>query len=229
MTASSATIIPEQSTAQDQPFKVCTICEQNLPSNKFAGWNRVCKSCKAKKRKIRASEFQLLKENILTHKTCCKCDECKPVNNFRKSNRTKDGLKTWCRECENLYENARKKSKDFADIDDGKLKICSTCGIPQPRSNFHRSKRDPDGVKGQCRSCRAADAIDYNKRNKDIRKAYPILMLKHEKENTTKICSNKACTFGGLPQPWTRFYKNYYVTMGFNRCCMDCYIERALI
>lgn len=230
MTASQSELYIGKPSVEFDSFKICTICEQCLPIEEFKKWSRICKPCTAKRKRLRASELQLLEENILTHKNCNKCKECKPVDDFRKSNQTKDGLKAWCRKCENLYENNRIKSINYPFVDDGRLKICSTCRVSQPLSNFHKSKRYLDGVKGQCKSCRSAESIDFNKRNKEkMMERYALVILKHEQENTTKVCSNKDCTFKGLPQPWTRFYRNSRVCDGLQSYCMDCFIEKALI
>src|ERR1700687_81641 len=38
-------------------------------------------------------------KNIIMYKICTKCESTKDVINFGKDNRTKDGLKVWCKSC----------------------------------------------------------------------------------------------------------------------------------
>jgi hypothetical protein len=33
------------------------------------------------------------------------------------------------------------------------LKICSTCNLPKPRSDFYRKSASPDGLQYDCKSC----------------------------------------------------------------------------
>lgn len=49
-------------------------------------------------------------------KTCSKCSENKPLDQFNKTKRNKDGLQTWCRECTKQYKQSyyAEKSKDEA-------------------------------------------------------------------------------------------------------------------
>ncbi len=39
----------------------------------------------------------------LTEKTCTRCGETKPVTEFSKASRSKDGLKEWCKQCAAIY------------------------------------------------------------------------------------------------------------------------------
>jgi hypothetical protein len=43
-------------------------------------------------------------------KTCTKCKETKPLSEFCKDKRTKDGLSGWCKDCVKSYNKEYQKS-----------------------------------------------------------------------------------------------------------------------
>jgi len=55
-------------------------------------------------------------------------------------------------------------------------KRCSKCGLEKPRDEFHKDKRNTDGLRSDCKVCRAAQQKAYHKSyyesNKDKVKAY---------------------------------------------------------
>lgn len=51
-------------------------------------------------------------DNIVTEKVCTKCKDTKPVGSFGNHNRTKDGLRKWCRSCE--YESSKSRISGYS-------------------------------------------------------------------------------------------------------------------
>ena len=47
------------------------------------------------------------------------------------------------------------------------MKTCRKCGISKPIHDFHKDSMSKDGVRSDCRDCRAQYIMDYNKKNKD--------------------------------------------------------------
>ncbi len=45
------------------------------------------------------------------YKICSKCKQEKPVSEFRKAKRYKDGIFSWCRKCTNKWESEHRKGK----------------------------------------------------------------------------------------------------------------------
>lgn len=48
-------------------------------------------------------------------KKCSHCGETKPITEFNKNSKTKDGLKSWCRQCSSEY-NALRYSKSKPQV-----------------------------------------------------------------------------------------------------------------
>lgn len=52
---------------------------------------------------------------VITHKTCCACDELKPLGDFQRTRRTKDGHQSWCKACRAAYDAAHTAAKAVYD------------------------------------------------------------------------------------------------------------------
>lgn len=92
-------------------------------------------------------------------KTCSKCCEAKPRDQFPPRKQSPDGLHCWCRECNRSYlreyylKNRPPLTREIAEIKDGK-KVCHKCGVNKHLSEFHRQASGPGGRRTTCKACR---------------------------------------------------------------------------
>lgn len=100
----------------DVATKVCNRCHRELPVSSFSrksdtkdGYQFQCKDCQAEMARQlywKRKEEQAKEKEPTQTKICRQCGRELPVSMFGKAPKNGDGLKSYCRECEN--ENCRK-------------------------------------------------------------------------------------------------------------------------
>lgn len=108
-------------------------------------------------------------EGNLISKECSCCHKIKPVSEFHKCEKAKDGLKSRCKKCRN--ERRRKKKPIIRNYDDeGNLisKECTHCHKIKPVSKFSKDKNKTDGLQCKCKECDK----EYEKKHKQEKKKY---------------------------------------------------------
>lgn len=106
-------------------------------------------------------------------KVCTKCLEEKPLTEFNKYSRSKDGLNHHCRECSRTfarqYKNKIKEINASLTIEEIRLKTptkkCSKCRETKPSDNFNRCNLFRDGLQEKCRSCDNKWVSEWDKAN----------------------------------------------------------------
>lgn len=106
------------------PTKVCSICGQELPVDKFYvnkkkkdGYSPACKSCfsyrekEELQRQRRKKKIALQAEVGEGYKICSHCERILPLSQFNKCKNNKDGLETYCKECRYKKNQASKAKK----------------------------------------------------------------------------------------------------------------------
>ncbi len=98
-------------------------------------------------------------------KICSKCGESKPLSCFRKGKRYKNGLRSQCRDCENLRKRelwvsrgltkTQLCAKRLEEQDLTNKKTCCSCGESLDFDEFYKDKNRPDGLTYRCRYCHA--------------------------------------------------------------------------
>ena len=84
-------------------------------------------------------------------KQCFRCGKTKPTSEFNKNVDSKDGLQSYCRDCQKEYNRSNKKqTKLYREPNKGLLK-CSRCGKLKPISEFYRDTKF--GYAYRCISC----------------------------------------------------------------------------
>jgi len=97
-----------------------------------------------------------------TVRTCRWCAAERPLDDFVKSKKSKNGRLHRCKPCRaeqnSVWAKANRRERRAALP---KEKVCTACGDTKPSSSFHKSKRD--GLKSKCRECRATETRDYGR------------------------------------------------------------------
>src|SRR5688572_22658589 len=119
-------------------------------------------------------------------KTCSKCHIEKDESEFWKSSQKKDGLCNACKKC--MYKSHmawyRKIGvKEMHKAIIGDKKICSTCKVAKPFSNFYKQNKR-EGLSSSCKECSKYNLRAWVKKNKN--KAYDY-GVKYRKENWDNI------------------------------------------
>ena len=91
-------------------------------------------------------------------KVCIKCGEEKELKDFYKNKTTKDGYANACKSCVKKYERSKYVKREKEVLPEGK-KRCSTCKGVYNVTDFSPTKRHPDGLSYDCRSCARAKEL----------------------------------------------------------------------
>jgi hypothetical protein len=98
-------------------------------------------------------------------KKCTKCKKRKDESEFYRNGRSKDGLGSWCKDCERAYARKRyrkdgkglKKYYRYEErhrvVDQVKQKRCSRCKRWKADSQFYKKRRHKDGLAAWCKEC----------------------------------------------------------------------------
>jgi len=128
--------------------------------------------------------------NGVKHKRCTKCQRWKEETEFCKDRARKDGLKIYCKGCNNAYalRHRRKNKKAVRDylryeerhrvIRGFKEKLCSRCKQWKYYSDFYRCRQSKDGLSLWCKEC---GRKRYERIKKGARKEWRLLKLFHKK------------------------------------------------
>ena len=90
----------------------------------------------------------------MKRKICCRCNANKPLNEFHKNSRAKDGLQYHCKECH--YEIKRKRKRPPKEDIPKDTKRCTACNKIKPLTEFHKAnsyKSCRKEVRGKCKEC----------------------------------------------------------------------------
>lgn len=103
-------------------------------------------------------------------KYCQRCKTVKPVSEFNPSKDTKDGLRCYCKTCNNelnrQYTKQKKEKHQEVQDEIPTYKICTKCGIEKPITEFNKDHKGKDGKRSQCRQCDLAYQKRYQERQK---------------------------------------------------------------
>lgn len=91
-------------------------------------------------------------------KTCCRCKQPKPLNDFPLKKQNKDGRSGYCCPCKRAYSReweARKRKERGTPLVPTN-KFCTRCGATKPSASFHRNRSATGGLSDYCADCENA-------------------------------------------------------------------------
>ena len=100
-------------------------------------------------------------------KRCSKCREIKPLTEFHKCSKSKDGCKSQCKICR-FNENLSFKELGIYILLENK--ICSVCQLDKPIKEFGRDLSKKDGYYAMCKLCANQKVKDYYANNPGFKK-----------------------------------------------------------
>jgi hypothetical protein len=160
-------------------------------------------------------------------KRCTKCKRWKEESEFCKDRARKDGLKIYCKSCNNLYafELRRKRKKPVREylrygdrhrvVRGFKEKLCSRCKQWKFYSDFYKNSRKKDGLTVWCIECE-------NERLGHKRKGLRTNLRYEDRHRVVKGIRQKFCRKCNSWKNESEFYKNKSVRDGLNDRCKKC-------
>lgn len=151
-----------------------------------------------------------------------KCNRCKielELSAFTKDSSKKDGLRTLCKSCTKVTQDAW-YAKEYAWFHNqqaeklsSSMKTCSKCGEVKPKSEFHKDKAALDKLRYNCKECDKAgkkaskrDILSYNRKwtseNKDKVKVYVKRYTSKKPETVTYQASLRRASKRNATPPW---------------------------
>jgi hypothetical protein len=104
---------------------------------------------------------------MIDRKTCTLCHTEYNISEFNKHSLTKDGYRTYCRNCGSKKKRIRRLNNPKNNSISVSSKICRTCGIQKPAEYFTKDKNNPDGLCTQCKECRSINTKKYYESKKE--------------------------------------------------------------
>ena len=146
----------------DESLKRCTRCKEIKPledfhrdKNRADGRGHRCRACdSAEALRQHAERKKLIPTPPAETKTCSKCGETKPLNQFHYSPRYALGVTRQCKACRNEYIRLHHQAKKTAPKIECTSKTCLRCGEEKTIDSFARDQRSKDRHTARCLKCR---------------------------------------------------------------------------
>jgi hypothetical protein len=139
-------------------LKICTKCKigkslDNFNLEKRRGSYRPrCKQCQNEDSKKYHQKIQ--KEGYIECETsfCIKCKQTLPFKEFIKDKRKPKGIDSNCKTCNR--ERLKKYDKPKTTHIQVEEKVCTSCGILKPKSEYYKNSYKIDGLTSSCKFCK---------------------------------------------------------------------------
>lgn len=92
-------------------------------------------------------------------KTCARCEQSKETDRFKSLKTAKDGLNSWCIDCQIEYRNTHVPNKPKLIAEKEGHKVCRRCATEKPFQEFSGNKKIKSGLNSWCKACMS----DYSK------------------------------------------------------------------
>jgi len=163
-------------------------------------------------------------------KRCTKCRRWKELSDFNKDRARKDGLKVYCKRCNNAYALKRyrqnkKPVRDYLRYEERhrvirgiREKLCSYCKKWKYYSEFYKNRSSKYGLSCRCKECER-ERVGY--KNKGSKK----YLRFEDRHRTIKGTKEKFCRKCGKWKNESEFHKNRSSKDGLNSSCKECSLK----
>lgn len=196
---------------KDVKTKICTKCKIEKPLEEFHKDKNTKDGKSYKCKKCGHEYYKASIKNIIPplgmSQNCTKCMIEKPLSEFYKNNRSKNGVRTICADC----SNSSIKEKNNTPPLEGTI-ICKSCKLEKPVSEYSNCKKLNNGKIGICKSCERTrrdttakkDISVYFRRNLWGQGRKKKKLRKEDKDSVTQFVSSlykesDKCSLTGLP------------------------------
>lgn len=156
--------------------KVCSACKVEKLVEEFGpdrmkkdGLRSYCRECDRRLARERGQKAKDKPKVFVAEKLCPDCNVIKPRTEFHNYKRSSDGLHPYCKECmqkRNKETHANLKAKEPTV----EHKVCVTCKVDKPASDFYKAPKREDGLSWECKDCTKARIKGWGERNPDKKK-----------------------------------------------------------
>lgn len=138
-------------------------------------------------------------------KTCTKCGETKPLDEFYRDRAARDGRKSYCKRCREEQRGSPRQIEQRAErarqVAQG-VRICTRCGVEKSVDEYYPAKRSRDGSASRCKECcREARRVATAMKN-------PAAAATRELRAARIASGVKACTVCGVVREMAAFGRN---------------------
>jgi hypothetical protein len=192
--------------------KICSRCKIEKPISNFSklkngNYHNYCSKCSSEKCKEYREKNKKITPPIITSKICSKCKIEKPISEFVVESCLKSGYRGMCKECTSITNNKRQEKRIATGFIKKETKICSSCKIEYPISNFSKRIALPDGLNIYCKYC---EKLHRSNRIENFKNEGYI-------EKETKLCAKCKET-----KPISEFNKQASSKDGYRPHCREC-------
>jgi hypothetical protein len=191
--------------------KVCSCCKKEKKRSEFGrvsgasdGKASICLECSAERTRRWNYEVELGPSRIVDS-LCTKCNQIKPVSNFRKNSSRKTGVHQLCKVCEKTQQDAKFARRRLA-AEIPITKCCKKCNQVKPSSEFTKDCNSRDGLLYQCKVCFS----QQNQRRARLR------------VDKVTIPSEKKCHTCGKIKSSAEFNRTKHKVDGLQDDCKEC-------
>ena len=164
-------------------------------------------------------------------KRCSKCKKRKAESEFGKNARSRDGLRSRCKECERKYSRQRyrqerKSARRYYSYEEShrvvgsvKQTRCCRCNRWKAESEFGENAGNKDGLRSRCRACeRKYSRLRYLKNRKSARRYYGY----KESHRVVGSVKQRRCRRCNKWKAESEFYKQRKHKDGLSNWCKEC-------
>ena len=218
-------------------------------------------------RKGWTTKYYLDSTGVCQGKTCSSCRETLPVSEFGTNKRGKHGISSKCRECNNSYgksrggtivngvsvrsaRNAAQAHKYRSRSDEqivrdrdrlrpNGVKLCTSCTVYKPFSEFGETRTAPDGLRTYCKPCMSTryapatpeDRARRTETNRRVREKYNSRSSEEILSDRFRLnpTGTKTCPKCGSSHTFDSFYPNRRRPDGLDYQCKPCSRESSKV
>jgi hypothetical protein len=174
--------------------------------------------------------------SIITHKTCTKCKESKPIISFGQNKTSKNGLRSHCAICDRAAHAERRSKKpktavatykaELEILSQQKLRRCKTCDEILEVIAFYPSSDNRDGLSYHCKHCESARAKAKNMRAKASKPKTEAAIFVEEQSHLEPQMLRR-CVQCDQIKPFGVFGTQLGGRLGMKSACRDCAYSRT--